>query len=140
MIIPNLPTDNIYKFFALSGLFIIIFCITSTELKVSDIESDMDNLITQKGEIEYEIQLLKNNYEKEKLNEKLNLKIFKFNRLDELLQNKTKKIKRVFYWSIFGIIVGVIMCLFGFVCWYNRIQIFLDYKLKKENEALINKV
>ena len=34
--IPNLPTDNLYKFQALSGLFIGVFCIVFLHLQVSE--------------------------------------------------------------------------------------------------------
>ncbi len=143
MNIPNLPTDNIYKFLALSGLFIIIFSITMTEIKLADIQTDLDIYETQAAELEYEVQSLDSRLEKdthneaynsEKLVDELKFKNFKLANTNELLRKKSDKFKRAFHWSIFGVIIGAIICLLGFIYWYNRVQRFLDYKLKLECE------
>ena len=141
MNIPNLPTDNIYKFLALSGLFIVTFCISITEIKLADFETDLDVYEIQVAELEYEVQLLDSRLEKdsynevyssEKLADELKFKNFKLSNTHELLLKKSDKFKRTFHWSIFGIIIGLIICILGFYYWYVRVQRFLDYKLKKE--------
>jgi len=42
--IPNLPTDNLYKFYALSGIFIAIFSLTAILLTSSGLEREIRNL------------------------------------------------------------------------------------------------
>jgi|TARA_R110002110_G_scaffold401127_2_gene617868 uncharacterized membrane protein YraQ (UPF0718 family) len=143
MNIPNLPTDNIYKFFALTGLFIVIFSIITSEIKLTDNQTDLDIYGAQATELEYEVQRLNSRLEKDPHNQvynskelvdELKFKNFKLSNTNELIGKKLDRFKRTFHWLLFGVIIGSIISFLGFIYWYNRVQRFLDYKLKLECE------
>ncbi len=58
MNIPNLPTDNLYKFIALSGIIITLFCSIIPHIILNEIIDDIDTIQTERGELEFEIAKL----------------------------------------------------------------------------------
>jgi len=58
MEIPNLPTDNLYKFRALSGLSIIIFFISIFVIRLARIDENINKLKIEIGELEFERVIL----------------------------------------------------------------------------------
>lgn len=59
MILPNLPTDNLYKFIALSGIIILLLSITTPQIMLNKIA---DNIIEEETELrrwQLEIEFLK---------------------------------------------------------------------------------
>ncbi len=212
MQLPNLPTDNLYKFIALSGVFILITLLVLLNLSKSRILIEIDEIETEEGELVFEMELknlrteeignelkilrervdeykrkgyiesdndinsllkkLKDSEEREyyqflyKYEEKILPEIFTLNvieaKCDELfeLQNKTRlnkmqvnrkrelirskyrRLKQDIWKYYLGIIISLIISIYGFVLWYKRVQIYLDLKLKNEitklNNALTN--
>jgi hypothetical protein len=143
MNIPNLPTDNLYKFLALTGIIILIFSIAITEIRLTELESESDDYLTQKGELYFDIQSLNSDldritdkeiFELKRLKNEIRIREFKLSRTKELLLKKSKQTRTVFRWSIFGVLSGLLISVFGFVLWYNRVQRYLDYKLKLETK------
>jgi hypothetical protein len=143
MNIPNLPTDNLYKFLALTGIIILIFSIAVTEIRLTELESESDYYLTQKGELYFDIQSLNSDldritdkeiFELKRLKNEIRIRVFKLSRTKELLLKKSKQTRTVFRWSIFGVLSGLLISVFGFVLWYNRVQRYLDYKLKLETK------
>jgi len=59
MQIPNLPTDNLYKFFALAGVVIIITCLIIPTYLIRNIKYEIVETETEMGEIDYKIKGLK---------------------------------------------------------------------------------
>jgi hypothetical protein len=57
--VPTLPTDNLYKFMALSGLAIIIFSLVFPMIRISEIKLKMVEVETQLAVLHIEI----NDYE-----------------------------------------------------------------------------
>jgi hypothetical protein len=143
MNIPNLPTDNLYKFLALTGIIILIFSIAITETRLTELESESDYYLTQQGELYFDIQSLNSDldritdkeiFELKRLKNEIRIRVFKLSRTKELLLKKSKQTRTVFRWSIFGVLSGLLISVFGFVLWYNRVQRYLDYKLKLETK------
>lgn len=83
MTIPNLPTDNLYKFVALTGIFLFLFTTIYPEYKYQEISNEM-TLID--GEIS------KLDFEKTKIKEKQKELKNKVDRLDQQCNCGTKSI------------------------------------------------
>lgn len=202
MNIPNLPTDNLYKFIALSGLAIYVFSIVypihlieqyselnheiRTDIAKSEIESDRisqslnalkDRLKDIKesydlGEVEvskfgeedmkelkekskdpdyreyikfwrenrdYLIPNLEELNEVERLNLEIDEKhyLHMLNNVDIVESNRRleeldRRIDATNMISKVGHVLGGIMIIFGFTCWYTRVQRVLDLKLRAE--------
>src|SRR3989442_1262057 len=58
MNLPTLPTDNLYKFFALSGLALIVFIVVFPTNQISDIELKTIEVKTQISLLELEGSVL----------------------------------------------------------------------------------
>ncbi|MCG8016839.1 MAG: hypothetical protein JAY97_11535 [Candidatus Thiodiazotropha sp. 'RUGA'] len=56
--IPNLPTDNLYKFIALSGLIVMLFSIYILETKTSDLEDKVYATEIEQAQLTIEIKAL----------------------------------------------------------------------------------
>ena len=56
MQIPNLPTDNLYKFITLSGLIGCIFCVVAGHFILNEIEGEVTNLTTKRINLEFELK------------------------------------------------------------------------------------
>jgi len=59
MNIPNLPTDNLYKFIALSGVVISLTCAIIPNITIKEIRDEITTIETERGELEFEIKILK---------------------------------------------------------------------------------
>jgi hypothetical protein len=154
MQIPNLPTDNLYKFQALAGLTILIaatwFLIettTSLAFQIPQLQSEVRILEIQTDHWRSEIDKLGKQESKSKTDakeiedEQLNLKI----KLEEL----RCKAQIGFYGCIRVLILSIVNIFFlgwaarmtnqGFRNWQNRIQKYQDIIVKTEARNLLNK-
>ena len=131
MNLPNLPTDNLYKFMALSGLFLIIFSFTLVLLQANrsqDIHRELKRLST--------IMELKNfqNERDKKLGENIVENLGQSRKLlEELKFILEQKPKYMAFFVIF-MLIGVILSITGFQLWYSRVQRYQDILIK--NQAL----
>jgi hypothetical protein len=55
MNLPSLPTDNLYKFLALSGLFIVLFSFIFPMKRVGELKLKASEIITQAEVLRIEI-------------------------------------------------------------------------------------
>ena len=102
---------------------------------------ESDDYLTRRGKLYFDIQSLNSDLdriadietvESKKLKNEIRIRDFKLSRTKELLLKKLKRTKSVSRWSIFGVSSGLLISVFGFVLWYNKVQRYLDYKLKLE--------
>lgn len=63
MDIPTLPTDNLYKFIALSGVLIFLFFYIYADYRMNEIKEEIINIETESGELEFETKLLEERQE-----------------------------------------------------------------------------
>jgi hypothetical protein len=102
MNLPTLPTDNLYKFLALSGLAIIGFCIALPLQRINQLELKMAEIHTQKDILEIDIENIYNdmldalatkgilNTKKQALIRKALDELFKRNDINELSKDWSK--------------------------------------------------
>lgn len=141
MTLPSIPTDNLYKFLALSGLILAGFSgtflplqIHKTKLKVIEVEAEMQIIgqeresigweISRLKEIEYptpeQIAIIQDRHEENAkrliLAESARKQLEYLVRLYSLLSGL----------SGVGLVLGLIMATVGFTLWYTRVQRPLD--------------
>ena len=145
--LPNFPTDNLYKFMALSGLALAFGClvifiqisknkenkkaIVSAETFIGDrLKEDVD-IYAKLGQETSSNEL--KSYALEKL-EKAYPEYFAQNTKNAKAKSELvaaqRKIRVRF--AISGIIIGLILSLSGFILWYFRVQRHLDRILLAE--------
>ncbi|WP_435262672.1 hypothetical protein [Tenacibaculum sp. nBUS_03] len=132
MKIPNLPTDNLYKFLALFGLVLIIFSSYNFNKTISEAYQFEDNLNLKKSLHELESF--------EKIKDSLNLKKSKLE-IDKdykLYERIVKKIPKIFYSHISLLLVGVILSFAGFILWYIKTQKLNDKILIDQANRIAN--
>jgi len=148
MNLPNLPTDNLYKFVALVGVVILIGAsyfpivkareyqlsmvklegqlrLLNLELeylkeKATHLKSDQDNTGHNRTELIYEAHQLKMKHEKLKT------------KSEEL---RVLELDYVFFSSMqrIGMLMGILTGILGFSLWYFKIQRYQDRQLKKNS-------
>jgi len=136
MNLPQLPTDNLYKFIALSGLLISGFVYFYKEYVLDEIKTDLFLIETQVGQLEIEnsyLELeLKDSKKSELLLKKIAIKKFRITQLLKEVEYKNNKASNnLWIWTIL-LGLGGLMTIIGFRLWYVRVQKPLDQKLQKE--------
>jgi exopolysaccharide biosynthesis protein len=144
MNIPNLPTDNLYKFMALSGLFILILSVVYPLYRENELTQ---RLLALEGEIEvlnvdiiFQTELAKNTKRHSfSLSDPDIPQILRFKEASVKIETQRKqllflsseieKYKR-FRWI--GVFCGMALILSGFMLWYYRVQRFQDILLYRE--------
>jgi hypothetical protein len=203
MEIPNLPTDNLYKFMALSGLLIVLFFTSLYVVKESQLTDDTNKITSEIGELIFEKNLLLEKdsmlhieildlesklkrykhdstnleidlsdiskltqdpnkrealkffytYESDILPEKKilddiqlriklrdeNKNLIRMKANTVILKNNQnivdwKSLKRLRWMMLFGVLLGSYLASNGFILWYQRVQKYLDKKIKIESE------
>ena len=136
MNLDKFPTDNLYKFLAISGLAIFLISILypyfrihelgiriiEAELKIRVLGLDVDNLAqdshpSREAVLQKQIKL-------EELQNNQNINRFLLN---ELLL--------VRHFAQFGILAGFVLSVLGFHLWYTRLQFYQDKMIKAQSEA-----
>lgn len=162
MTIPNLPTDNLYKFISLCGLFIIIF---SFSFKiVREYQHEIENAEIRVGKEFFDFATehysLNFDYRKKNLYSQENLSIEDIDKFEKEMEadakeflNKIAKLgenlrlksemaeasvrvtDKLTKLSNYLIIIGFLMMIFGFRLWYIKSQKYQDIiiKLRAEN-------
>jgi hypothetical protein len=203
MQIPNLPTDNLYKFMATSGVVSIIVCLILVSITSNDKHKEFNNIYTEYLLLDYEIGVLhekdsilfkdistlKNKLSKyQTQNEKQedielgDIQLFYSNpenrdlfiflqkyhneiipealdfqnlqlKESQLVENRENLHKKeillneryriwkeahnrneIIIWVlIVTAIIGSNLAVWGFSFWYNRVQIYLDKQIKRDN-------
>ena len=155
---PSLPTDNLYKFLALSGLAIVTFSIvfpmirdselnlmmleTDKNMKVANIEkelfdkridkflnSDLGSNLDELKMREEELEIWRNLLKDQQIyTVDLEYEVRKFEELH-------KELKFIQLLMKFGFGVGLIITFLGFLLWYVRVQKPNDLLLRKQIET-----
>ena len=147
MDLPHLPTDNLYKFMALSGLALIIFStavpivrLGELDLKRAEVEGEQTVLEVELEELKRDISLL----EKKVKPSSQDLDAFRKRAVELRIKNAQFKGKTEQYrtlvsalqlaWSIlkYGNTIGVAVAAAGFLLWYRQIQRPNDALLKRQ--------
>lgn len=140
MNIPNLPTDNLYKFLAIFGLVLMIYgsymLVQTPEKLISNVEqlnvSKQLMLFNAKMDTTKSIQTTCNT-KIEHLRDSLTFDA-KFKGLQRDVNNLTKFV--LLYLGLFG--CGVFLSIRGFILWYKRTQQFNDKILENESKKIEN--
>jgi hypothetical protein len=147
MNLPSLPTDNLYKFLALSGLFIVLFSFIFPMNRIGELELKSLEINTQAEVLRIEIDYLKTDTtiwgKKAKLDPEETVLIRKRTREAEIkaaeLKGKMEQIEVLrkevlFYWKFLRItyFLGTAISLVGFCLWYILVQRPNDILLRKQ--------
>ncbi|MGJ8564572.1 MAG: hypothetical protein ACSHXY_13580 [Alphaproteobacteria bacterium] len=134
--IPNFPTDNLYKFMALSGLFIATFCFGTLTYSLIQTENQIDLTRVQSEHVDDMLEDLKSGFDTKEFDAQNQRKRFdyyqkQYNELhkqiallhDDVFMIKNRVLLR-------GTIIGILISFFGFLLWFFRVQIHLDRIVK----------
>ncbi len=149
----SLPTDNLYKFIAISGISLLIFCghlnwnTQQTLLqKLEDIETEVDVLSFQQTTLDNDLKKDKDTTNKQRSNSPIAISQKKqlSNIQNELqikgilLKGKAKSLRRItndsknlFVFTTTIGTIGILMAFFGFFMWYYKVQVHHDRSIKK---------
>ena len=148
MNIPELPTDNLYKFLAITGLILFI---TSTgyvmynrvnlNRQVIDIEAQRQRLFIDNTTLARELELL----DKDKMTPKeytiyikkiaeINSKNVEVWRLENLRRQITDTNNWIEWPLLVLVVVSIIVMAYGFEMWKKRLQVYQDEIIKNEAE------
>ena len=155
MKLPDLPTDNLYKFVALAGLILLLvspvyyqFFSRDVRLKNIDLRAAMGRLEKEVEFLREDTDLLKDNIQAKKqekseghdehndsvkkvevLNQKTRetiLKTIELNRIGNGVFVYNDQLSLLRWSSIGGAVSGVLLLTLGFYLWYTRIQVYQD--------------
>lgn len=144
MNIPNLPTDNLYKFMALSGLLILILSIAYPTYRTLELEQQRQMIRGEIKILEGDVDLLlkialANTKVRHKTTDPDFLQAVQHKntlaRIEargmqlDLLESQIKQYKWL-YWV--GFFIGLLLTVWGFLLWYLRVQRFQDMLLKRQ--------
>jgi hypothetical protein len=134
MNVPNLPTDNLYKFIAISGVTLCISCLALNTFAYQNFSERRVELLGQ-------LQSIKSDQDEINVSvETLDISKKQIDAVKTKLEsagNEVRALREPFdkstRWYNAGAIIGFLGAIFGFVLWYFRVQ-------KYEDILLINKV
>lgn len=139
MEMPNLPTDNLYKFLALFGLILIVFSSYMFNQTPEKLYSDIDNL-----KVKEQLLKIKVHGDSFKGNQLVNNKIehlkdsLEFDATLKGLQRKVDRFPKLLYLYLILLLLGVAATIFGFIKWFFRTQKFNDLMLENESKKSLN--
>jgi hypothetical protein len=133
MNIPNLPTDNLYKFSAIFGLVLIVLSSFMVSQTIDNAYQFEDNLNSKIAFYELDSLGIQNidsiNIAKSRVQIEKDYK--QYNRI-------IRKLPSLYYLYFVLLILGSISTLIGFLNWYFKTQKLNDYILKIESEKIKN--
>ncbi len=161
MQIPNFPTDSLYKFISLSGLFLLVGLLLGPEyakykidihqlaidtenaqarLRVDFNTDDIDKLESalakaeknQKNISEEDIKLLEKTSVVNRENRLLLAGLHGKLRLSMYYSLQLERVKK---FQLYGILTSLIYTLLGFVLWYLKVQKPMDFELKRGSDS-----
>lgn len=153
MSIPSLPTDNLYKFVALSGVlifiilsYIVVNFISDSQNRVDTLNMEIviynsryknnldDILFLKESRLEWDGDDIKELDRLEKEQKELSLNLAEINHNKSVVKKLDETILSVVIFWLISIVISIIMMIYGFSRWYYRVQRHLDKKIKKEAE------
>ena len=147
---PSLPTDNLYKFLALSGLLIAGFSFTllpwqlhELRLEVFDSEAEARVLVIEREQIERELSRLESMDERtweevsalRTSHDALRKSIARSDSNAERMTYLVETYRSLVTVSGGGIVLGGLLSIAGFRLWYTRVQRPLDERALLEGAA-----
>jgi hypothetical protein len=144
---PSLPTDNLYKFVALSGLALILVSLTyptgkviELELGAVEVKSQQEKLNIEKSEIDRLLAVLEKANDPKpqevtalrELHTQSKLKTIELTKSVEVIQIKLNWAKHYLIAAMLGFAIGVLLAFVGFRFWYLRVQRPNDIDLRKK--------
>ena len=150
MNLPSLPTDNLYKFQALAGLFLIVFGTVYPSRQISELElrraatgTERSVLVIQVNALERDTAAAKKSVQStesqvSRLAERLvELEIKQAQIIGKAAQEKILTEDVVFAWRTLriGLLLGFFLSFTGFLCWYFRVQKPQDKLLQNQLAA-----
>lgn len=125
--IPSLPTDNIYKFMALSGVFLFALALYFFSRFYASAVSRVSELEVMIAEQEAEISFIENQESPDKIQMlKVSMKHNKIKALVGGVALQRKQLTQAFVVSVVIALVGTLVAYLGFNLWYYRTQIYQD--------------
>jgi hypothetical protein len=155
MNVPNLPTDNLYKFIAIFGLVIFISAwylllksyteskefITEIDIRQNEVQSILSNLNEQADELKILEQSLDTImiYERQNLAFENSLNSDKLKSLNEELKRFDENYGLTFPFILSCIMtfIGATMIQIGLKQWYEKHQRYIDAEIKWKGETFI---
>ena len=135
---PNIPTDNMYKFLAVSGVVLMIASVSLYTVQFGTYAQKMGDIYKELVSLEKDLKF--SNFQLEKLtpeeiknDEKLN-EVYKetlaFQSKRDILSNIEETAKSQFMYSFTALIIAFVLGLTtaagGFFFWYHRLQKYED--------------
>lgn len=139
------PTDNLYKFIAISGLLIFLASFVFPQIlgreyvtKVAEVEGGLRVLENESAYITRLRSQSDDQNQKAEDNSEIKQREARFDKVAEV--RKKHEISKalsaeVRRWKLFGIIgmsLGIVLMAGGFYLWYSRLQKYQDKLLKRE--------
>jgi len=150
MELPMLPTDNLYKFLALSGLVMLVLSFTFPRNMVDELELKAVESETNINLLAFEVSVLKDDVDAaekkpklaedgiQKLSERqrqLEVKTLQVGGERAKLNVLVKQLRFAMSLSIIGSVLGFVLADIGFWLWYMRVQKPADLLARKQVEA-----
>lgn len=148
--IPDLLTDNLYKFLALSGLALVLFSASFPPVVISRVHERMERIEAELVPLRVDLNAVKREVarlqqsptpttvevaaiqsrldQREVRHELLALKLTS-------LKRAVRYLNRLIAWMIAGLSTGITMALAGFWLWYKRLQVHQDTIVRLEAAA-----
>lgn len=141
MNLQSVPTDNLYKFMAVSGLVLLIFSSYFPITQIRQLEGRSDELELELTALEVEMKQLQvaasraetmkrpSREEVRLLRQTANelerrLALFKVKKA--ILDRLVRQSKQLLAWMLIGTVGGAMLSTVGFTLWYLRLQRFQD--------------
>ncbi|MFA0114666.1 hypothetical protein AB4407_13490 [Vibrio sp. 10N.261.46.E11] len=157
MNIPNFPTDSLYKFISISGVFLLVSFLLAPEYSKYKIDlhqlaieaekaqvtlmvdfntEDITRVADAVADAEKEQKKLTGKYlklheETRKVNRKNRLLLAKLEGKLRLSNYYTSQFERVESFQFYGILASLIYTVIGFVLWYSKVQRPMDLELNR---------
>ena len=149
-VLPRIPTDNLYKFIAMSGIALIIFSCVTAFINASRREGIIDEIKAKMDMRDAYLNIAKD-YKKTidvignvgTISEMHNKAIDKANKFANELTDRVYVLETIveqrnvtYIMSFVSSFVGTILACVGFLLWYKKLQIYQDAIIKREAENL----
>ena len=131
MNIPSVPTDNLYKFWAIFGLILIVFSSYMLEQSNSVIFTKLDKL-----EAKESINKLKAEQDSTSVSVKIDK--INFNTEYKGVSRQADRFIKLYTLYLIFLILGFGLSAIGFYCWFHRTQKLNDKILEIETEKVKN--
>jgi hypothetical protein len=145
----NIPTDNLYKFIALTGMSIVLvsfyLATTRTESYLTrgySVTGDAAVLALERNQLNKEIAESKRKKISPIEQKQFEVRRDELNRRRVLLAEKARGEQEILDWNrivIYDVLgagfIGIIVAVCGFSLWYHRVQKYMDRALREQKPA-----